>query len=66
MKTKDSTLQTLNLEDLRTRLSTEKEALRALRFAHTVSPIENPNKLRYARRMIARIHTLIQQKEAQT
>ena len=63
MSKKDSILKELNLEDLRERLSTERETYRALRFAHTVSPIENPNKIRYARRMLARIQTLIREKE---
>ena len=63
MKTKDNTIKELNIEDLKTRLSKEQEILRTLHFTHAVSPIENPNKIRYTRRMIARIHTLIKQKE---
>ena len=63
MKTKDHMLNELGVADLRSRLQKEEEVLRTLRFTHAVSPIENPNKIRYTRRMIARIHTLIKQKE---
>ena len=63
MSKKDSILKELNLQDLRERLSTEREAYRVLRFAHAISPIENPNKICYARRMVARIQTLIREKE---
>ena len=46
----------------------EKEGLQKLRFAHAISPIENPMKIREAKRLIARLNTELasKQKEKQT
>ena len=51
---------------VRTRLEiVEKEALRKLQFAHQVTAIENPMKLREARKLVARLHTELKAKELQ-
>lgn len=60
---KNSELRSLTLEELKNRLTAEKESLVKLRFAHAISPIENPMKIRAARKLIARIHTLLDEKE---
>ncbi|MDA0193620.1 MAG: 50S ribosomal protein L29 [Bacteroidetes bacterium] len=62
---KNSELQSLNVDELHGRLAEEKEALRKLKFAHAVTPIENPMKIRHSRKTIARILTQIRIKETQ-
>ena len=54
---KYSELQGLSIEELKSKLVAEKEGLRKLKFAHSVTPIENPMKIRESRRLIARIST---------
>jgi large subunit ribosomal protein L29 len=60
MKAKD--LHGLNVEELKDKLFAEKEAHKKTQFAHAISPIENPMVLREQRRNIARIETILAQK----
>jgi large subunit ribosomal protein L29 len=62
---KNSELKSLTIDELRQKLDAEKESITKLRFAHTISPIENPMKIRETRKLIARIATILKQKELQ-
>ena len=62
---KMSEIQELSVQDLKRRLSDEEEGLANLRFQLSTSQLESPIKVRTVRRDIARIKTLIGQKEAQ-
>lgn len=62
---KNNELKDLTLVELKEKLGSEQEALRKMKFAHQVSSIENPMKIKETRRMVARINTLLAQKEAQ-
>lgn len=53
----------LSLEELQSRVSQERERLAKLQFAHAVTPLENPNQVRNAKRDIARMLTAITQKQ---
>ena len=55
MKQKEIT--TLSETELREKLAEERGQLVKLKLNHTVSPIENPLKIRSTRRVIARIQT---------
>jgi large subunit ribosomal protein L29 len=61
---KDTDIKDLTLDELKEKLGSEKEALRKMKFAHQVSAIENPMKIKETRRMVARINTLLAQKAA--
>ena len=50
-------ISNLGAGQLKERLEAEQENLRKLKFAHAISTIENPMKIRYARRAIARLKT---------
>jgi large subunit ribosomal protein L29 len=50
-------MKSLSLEERNAKLAVEEENLRKLRFAHTISPIENPMRIRYTRRLIAKLKT---------
>ncbi len=58
-----SDIKDLTLDELKEKLGSEKEALRKMKFAHQVSAIENPMKIKETRRLIARINTALRQKE---
>jgi len=53
------------MEELNQKLVAEREAMQKLKFAHAISPIENPMKIKETRRLIARIETAIQQKQVE-
>jgi len=62
---KYSEIKGLSLVELQEKLSSEREALRKMRFAHQVSAIENPMKIKETRKLIARLKTELTAKEAQ-
>lgn len=61
---KNSEILELNTEELVARLSEEKANLTKLKFAHTVSAIENPTRITKVRKDIARINTEITKRKA--
>ncbi|MDE0470343.1 MAG: 50S ribosomal protein L29 [Ekhidna sp.] len=60
---KNSELRALNVDELRNKLIVEKENYGKMKFAHSITPIENPVKIREVRKLIARIKTEIRVKE---
>ena len=60
---KNSELRGLSVDELKSKLAVEKEGYGKLKFAHAITPIENPMKIREARKLIARIETEIRAKE---
>ncbi len=48
--------------DLVERIELEKENLRKMKLNHTVSPLENPGKIKELRRDIARMLTVLRQR----
>ncbi len=63
MKKED--LTGLSVENLRFEIGAEEDRLLKLRFAHAVSPIENPMRIRESRKRIARLHTELTAKSRQ-
>jgi len=61
---KNSEIKSLSLAELKDKISSESEALRKLKFAHQVSAIENPMRIKASRRVIARLKTELKAKEA--
>jgi large subunit ribosomal protein L29 len=62
---KSTELNGLSVAELNEKVTSETEALRKLKFAHKVSSIENPMKIKETRRTIARIKTALRAKELQ-
>lgn len=60
---KNSEIKGLSLDELTSKLGVEKDSYAKLKFAHSITPIENPMKIREARKLIARIQTEITVKE---
>lgn len=63
MKKEDLTV--FSPEDLRSEVTAERDRLLKLRFAHAVSPIENPMRIRESRKRIARLLTQLTTKTRQ-
>lgn len=60
---KNSELRGLSLDELKNKLVAEKDNYGKLKFAHSITPIENPMKIREVRKLVARIQTEIRAKE---
>ena len=65
MKNNANEIKDLTVDELKETRISEKEALRTMKFAHQVSAIENPIRIKATRRSIARINTLLHQKATQ-
>ena len=61
MKTPE--INELSIKDLRERIDTEKANLVRMKINHAISPIEDTSKLKKARKDIARMLTVLSQKE---
>jgi len=55
----------MNEQDLKARLEEDKQRLKKLHFAHTISPLENPMTIRGLRKDIARLQTELKLKQQQ-
>ena len=62
---KHTEITALSISDLKEKILSEKEALRKLKFAHQVSSIENPMKMKASRKLIAQLNTELRAKEIQ-
>lgn len=60
---KISEIKELTDKEIVERLQIEKESLVRLRMNHAVSPLDNPNKLKETKRNIARLETVLREKE---
>tara|TARA_B100000674_G_C37397528_1_gene714734 strand:- start:304 stop:495 length:192 start_codon:yes stop_codon:yes gene_type:complete len=60
---KAAELRELSTEDLKEKLAQESKALNSLVLNHAVSPIENPMVIKSTRRLVARLKTILKQKE---
>lgn len=60
---KNSEIIALSNEELRERLYTEEGITTNLRFAHAISPLENPMRIPQNRKTIARIKTELRRRE---
>lgn len=53
----------MNEQDLKARMEEDKQRLKKLKFAHTISPLENPMTIRGLRKDIARLKTELKSKQ---
>ncbi len=57
MQIKNSEIKSLSVEELQSTISDKEKAFKRLKFAHAISPIENPMQIRFARKELARLKT---------
>jgi large subunit ribosomal protein L29 len=60
---KYSEIKALSLEELKERLSTETSSRQSLKFAHSISPLENPLRITQNRKVIAKLKTELRKRE---
>ena len=61
---KSAEIKDISTKDLQERIETEKAQLAKLKEQHAVSPVENPSIIKKNRRDIARMLTVLRQKNA--
>ncbi|KPM49878.1 50S ribosomal protein L29 [Jiulongibacter sediminis] len=50
-------LKGLTVEQLQEQIAAEKDRLQKMKFAHAITPIENPKRITETRKVIARLST---------
>ncbi len=61
---KSAEIKDIAVKDLQERIEAEKAQLAKLKVQHAVSPVENPSLIKKNRRDIARMLTILRQKNA--
>ena len=61
---KSAEIKDISIKDLQERIETEKAQPAKLKVQHAVSPVENPSIIKKNRRDIARMLTILRQKNA--
>lgn len=56
-------LKELSTAEVQERLDVERDLLQKMKINHAISPIENPNKIKESRKIIARCLTELRQRE---
>ena len=62
---KNSEIKALSAVELKEKIVSEQESLRKVQFAHQISAVENPMKIKETRKLIARLQTELRAKELQ-
>ena len=61
---KSAEIKEMSIQDLQERIDAEKAKLSQLKVQHAVSPVENPSIIKKSRRDIARMLTVLRQKNS--
>ena len=62
---KASEIREMSIADIRERIELEKANLDTMKINHTISPLEDTSKIAKARKEIARMMTILAEKESQ-
>ena len=62
---KTSEIKELSNKEIVERLQVEKENLVRLRLNHAVSPLDNPEKIKESKKNVARLKTILRERELQ-
>ena len=60
---KKEEIKELSIKELKAQIEVAEKAFRELKVTHAISPIDNPAKITSDRREIARLKTVLRQKE---
>jgi len=60
---KTAEIKEMTIKELKERIDADKTSLVRLKMNHTVSPLDNPNKIKHTRRDVARMVTVLKQRE---
>ena len=64
-KMKASEVREMSIADIRERIEIEKNNLETMKINHAISPLEDTSKIAKARKDIARMMTILAEKESQ-
>jgi large subunit ribosomal protein L29 len=56
---KNAEIQKLGVEELTKQITAEQENISRLKLAHAISPIENPMRIKVARKLVAKLETAL-------
>lgn len=59
-------IKDLSLDDLKEKYQEQKDTLKRVKLAHSVSPLENPAQIKQVRRTVARLNTEIRKRAIQS
>ncbi|MDB5231744.1 MAG: ribosomal protein [Chitinophagaceae bacterium] len=59
----NKSVKEMSATDLRARIQEDQLRLKKLEFAHAISPLENPMSIRGLRKDLARLNTVLKQKQ---
>ena len=62
---KASEIREMSIADIKERIELEKANLDTMKINHTISPLEDTSKIAKARKEIARLMTILAEKESQ-
>jgi len=54
---KNAEIKALSVDELKDKIATSEKSLQSLKFAHAISPIENPAQIKDLRKLVARFKT---------
>lgn len=60
---KKEEIKELSIQELQAQIEAAEKAYRELKVAHAISPVDNPSKITKDRRHIARLKTVLRQKD---
>jgi large subunit ribosomal protein L29 len=60
---KQSEIKAFSLTEVKEQLAAERNNLQNLTFAHAISPLENPSRIKHTRKTIARLETQLRSLE---
>ena len=63
---KTSEIRELSTSEIQERIDAEKAALLRMKLNHTISPLDNPMQIKFARKNIARLMTELAKRTSQT
>ncbi len=60
---KATEIRELSTKEIEEKIQVEQEALNKMKLNHVISPLENPNQIKEARKTIARLKTVLNERE---
>lgn len=63
---KATEIRELSTKEIEEKIQVEQEALNKMKLNHVITPLENPNQIRESKKTIARLKTILRERELNT
>ena len=60
---KAAEIREVSTKEIQEKIQTEQEALTKMKLNHAITPLDNPNQIREAKKTIARLKTILTERE---